>query len=237
MCGRISQAREVMDYLQSIGLPESRVFDEMPVPHRFNVAPGTRPLAIHMLAGTDEPAAEPIRWSYHSGWAKKENRQPDINATIEKALGRYWKPLWSKGRLIIPADGWYEWTGPKKERQPWHIRARDGEPIFMAAISNWKAEPAERAEDAGFAIVTSASLGGMVDVHDRRPIVFTADDAKEWLDMDFSAEHAENLARTAALPSEAFEWYQVTRAVGNNRNDGPEMIVPITSDENRITLG
>lgn len=227
MCGRISQARDLMDYAESMGMPPDAIFDIMPPPRRFNVAPGSKVLGIHMLDG-EHCTAEPMRWGYHSGWAKSEGRPADINATIEKALGRYWKSLWMHGRMIVPADGWYEWTGEKPNKQPWFIRPRDQAPMFIAAVSNWKANPADRAEDAGFAIVTSASMGGMVDVHDRRPIVLMAKDAMEWVDMSNSAEYADNLARTAALPSDAFEWYQVTKAVGSYRNDGPEMVKPIT---------
>jgi putative SOS response-associated peptidase YedK len=213
-----------MDYYSSLGLPESEILKRMPTPQRFNVAPGTRPLAFHSLTGDDKITAEGVLWSYHSGWAKKEGRGPDINAKAEKALGSYWKPLWSKGRMIIPADGWYEWTGEKPNKQPWHIRAVDEQPLFIAAVSNWQADPAERKEDAGFAIVTAAAIGGMVDIHARRPIVFAAKEALEWMDLSFSAEHAENLARTAALTAESFEWYPVTKAVGYSKNDGPEMV-------------
>ncbi len=126
--------------------------------------------------------------------------------------------------MIIPADGWFEWTGGKPNKQPWHIRAVNEGPIFLAAVSNWTADPEKRKEDAGFAIVTTESLGGMVDVHARRPVVFAAKEALEWMDLDFSAEYAENLARTAALSAESFEWYPVTKAVGYAKNDHPEMV-------------
>lgn len=231
MCGRISQARDLMDYYTSIGLPESEIFERMPAPVRFNVAPGSRPLAFHRLADNGKVTAEPVLWSYHSGWAKKMSRGPDINAKLEKALGSYWKSLWSQGRLIVPVDGWYEWTGEKPNKQPWHIRSVNEEPLFLAAVSNWTADATKRKEDAGFAIVTTEALGGMVDVHARRPIVLTARDAQDWMDLSFSAEYAENMARTAALSADSFEWYPVTKAVGNYRNDGPEMVKSLDPTE------
>lgn len=230
MCGRISQARDVMDYLHGLGIPESEIFERMPVPRRFNVSPSINILAVHMLDG-NKIDAEPVHWGYHSAWAKKEEMPPTINATIEKAMGGFWKSLWKNGRLIVPADGWYEWVGEKPNKQPYFITPRNHEPMFMCAVSNWKADPEKRADDAGLAIVTSASLGGMVDVHDRRPIVLSAVNALEWLDLSWSPEQAEQLARETARPPEDFEWYPVTKAVGSVRNDGPEMVVPLGEHE------
>lgn len=40
----------------------------------------------------------------------------------------------------------------------------------------------EHACEAGFMIVTADTEGGMIDVHHRRPIVFSAPDAAPWLD-------------------------------------------------------
>ena len=37
-------------------------------------------------------------------------RKPCINARVEKALtGRYFRHMFSEGRVIIPTGGWYEW--------------------------------------------------------------------------------------------------------------------------------
>ena len=36
----------------------------------------------------------------------------------------------------------------------------------------------------GFVIITAASDQGMVDIHDRKPLVFTPEHAREWIDPD-----------------------------------------------------
>jgi putative SOS response-associated peptidase YedK len=44
-----------------------------------------------------------------------------ISARIERAAtGRYFRHMWREGRVIVPADGWYEWTGEEGRKQPWH---------------------------------------------------------------------------------------------------------------------
>ncbi|MNM71638.1 putative SOS response-associated peptidase YedK [compost metagenome] len=66
----------------------------------------------------------------------------------------------------------------------------------------------------------------MLDVHDRRPVVLRPEQAREWLDLETSSERAEQLLHEA-LPEDTFEWYPVGSAVGNWRNNGPELIQPI----------
>jgi putative SOS response-associated peptidase YedK len=97
----------------------------------------------------------------------------------------------------------------------------------MAALAN-VAPATEHKASNGFTIVTADAQGGMVDVHDRRPVILSAADAALWLDPDLSAEQAQHLLNATALSPECFEWYQVDRAVGNVRSQGPKLAAPIT---------
>nr|WP_244915494.1 SOS response-associated peptidase family protein [Pantoea allii] len=63
----------------------------------------------------------------------------------------------------------------------------------------------------GFVIVTAESSKGMVDIHDRRPLVLSPDSVREWLSKKTSPERAEQIAHEAALPESDFSWYKVTR--------------------------
>lgn len=53
--------------------------------------------------------------------------------------------------------------------------------------------------------LTADSLEGMVDVHARRPVAVSAEDARRWLDPGLTPEEAEHLARTSMLDAELFE--------------------------------
>jgi putative SOS response-associated peptidase YedK len=75
-------------------------------------------------------------------------------------------------------------------------------------------------------IITDASDEGMVDIHDRRPVVLGPEEAREWLEADLTAERAEQLARHSR-PVADFEWYAVGREVGNVRNKGPGLIASL----------
>ncbi|ROM89388.1 hypothetical protein BK673_30260 [Pseudomonas fluorescens] len=47
----------------------------------------------------------------------------------------------------------------------------------------------------GFVIITAASDQGMVDIHDRKPLVLSTKNAREWIDPETSVLRAEEFAR------------------------------------------
>tara|TARA_R110000868_G_scaffold155362_1_gene381795 strand:- start:9718 stop:10023 length:306 start_codon:yes stop_codon:yes gene_type:complete len=99
--------------------------------------------------------------------------------------------------------------------------------MFYAAIGHFpRGDNGEASETNGFAIVTSASGQGMVDIHDRMLVVLPPDVAREWLDYGLPAESAEALARHHAEPVDSFEWYKVSKDVGNVKNKGAGLIIP-----------
>ncbi len=95
----------------------------------------------------------------------------------------------------------------------------------MAAIGS---VPFERGDEAeGFLIVTAAADKGLVDIHDRRPLVMTQEAAREWMRQDIGGKEAEKIAADGAVSADKFIWHCVTRAVGNAKNQGPELIEPL----------
>src|SRR5690606_28957051 len=127
----------------------------------------------------------------------------------------FWRPLLAR-RAVVPADGWYEWTGEPGRRQPWLIRARDERPILFAALTAWR-DGAEGPEH-GMAIVTDDAAGGMLDVHDRRPVALTPEDARAWAVPAVPWEDARDIL-TTPRPEDAFFWYPVTARVNSSRFD------------------
>jgi len=132
----------------------------------------------------------------------------------------------------VAADGWYEWVkdpdDPQK-KQPYYIRRKDGEPLWFAALAQLDRNAMVERDGDGFVILTADSDQGMLDIHDRRPIVLEADLARQWVDPDLPLARAEEIVRDLALPVEAFEWFAVDRAVGNVRNEGPGLIEAVST--------
>lgn len=223
MCGRYVRARAAIDYVVPLTVDRDPRLPDNDEPS-WNVRPSTHQPVIY----PDATVAR-VRWGYLPGWAAAKGLQPIINAKSEKLLGT-WKCLARHGRVIVPGDFWYEWiTAGDGGKQPYAIRLRSGGPMWMAGLCSVPAGGEEHEHD-GFLIVTATADAGLVDVHDRRPVVFDAAAARDWLDAGTSAEAADALAREAALPGEAFEWYPVSRDVNKSARgavDEPNLIEPI----------
>jgi putative SOS response-associated peptidase YedK len=55
----------------------------------------------------------------------------------------------------------------------------------------------------------------LLDIHDRRPVVLSAELAREWLDPATPKERAEQMVLLQGEGSDAFQWHRVSKAVGN----------------------
>lgn len=225
MCGRFAQYQGLADYLRELDAEQDVIsgYDNVPI-GRYNVAPGSRVLILHNA--DNGLRIDPCHWGWAPFWATGKRPAP-INARVETVTtGKFFKALWPQGRALVMADGWYEWVpDPQdpKRKQPFFIRLKSQAPMFMAALAEVRTGLGPHEGD-GFVIITAASDEGMVDIHDRRPLVLGPADARAWIDPDLGAEQAERLARERCLPVEAFEWFPVAKDVGNVRNEGAELI-------------
>jgi putative SOS response-associated peptidase YedK len=223
MCGRLDQ-NDIARLIANFGWADE-IFNRSNAEGSYNVAPGSYRPVLH--ADGDALFVDDMHWGYRSSWAQASGKIPvAINTRLEKITNSYWRTLLKRGRAVVPADGWYEWTGEKGVKQPWHIHRADGSPLYLAALAN-VAPPTEHKASNGFTIVTADAQGGLIDVHDRRPVVLTAEDAAVWLDPDLPSEQAEHLIRSVALGPDRFAWHMVDKALGNVRNQGPGVAAPI----------
>src|SRR5690606_26058908 len=87
----------------------------------------------------------------------------------------------------------------------------------------------EVSAETGFAVVTDDAAGGMVDLHDRRPVCLTAEDALNWMDPDLPVDDALAILSTPR-PESAFRWWAVTRKMGNSRYQDADASKPINGD-------
>lgn len=134
--------------------------------------------------------------------------------------------MWKSSRIVVPADGWYEWVLEEGSKQSYFIQPIDGEPLYFAGLST-VAPGQDHREGDGFVIVTDASDSGMLDIHDRRPLVLTNAEAKLWVDPETSFEEANHIANTVETPTEAFCWFRVTKGVNKVGNDAPALNEPL----------
>ena len=223
MCGRLSQYRGIHDFVAVLSIPDALINHVGDAPlNRYNAAPTTALAVLHHHE--QRVYADDLRWGWRPHWAK--DRAAPINARVEKvAHGPFFRAIWRQ-RLIVPVDNWFEWVDAEdKTRQPWLIRRADRGAVFCAAIGQCPTPDADARDDDGFVIITADSAGGLLDIHDRRPVVFCAELVHEWLDPATPVERAEQMLLFEGESSENFEWHKVGKAVGNTRNQGASLIL------------
>lgn len=228
MCGRYSIYESMDHYLRQLSLDLVVIngYDHEPI-ERYNVAPGTKVEIITPAAGGVR--VDKVKWGWAPFWAKGKRPDP-INARGETVMtGKFFKALWPDGRALAPANGWFEWVADPedvKRKQPYYITPVDGAPLYFAALAEVHSG-LEPDEEDGFVIITAEADRGLVDIHDRKPLVLTAALAREWVNPRTSVERAAEIVREGSRPAEDFCWFAVSRDVGNVRSQGGELIVPL----------
>ncbi len=226
MCGR---------YV-SISTPEqlSERFDATRVAvadlqQRYNVAPTNQ---VPVIVDRDgERTVDTMRWGLVPVWAKELGKGPmPINARVETIHEkRMFSGAFKKRRVIIPADGFYEWQPREgsKKKQPWFIHAPDNRPLAFAGIwGRWTdKETGDVVEST--CIITRDAAGRMTDLHNRMPVVLPDTLFSTWLEAtEQEAPYLHEVIASAGVP--ALEAMTVSDRVNNVRNKGPELLEPGT---------
>jgi len=199
--------------------------DEMVFPPRYNIAP-TQPVCIvrNGLSGAREMAL--VRWGLIPSWAKDPAQLSTlINARSETAASKpSFRAAMRHKRCLIPADGFYEWTGPKGEKQPHLIELQADQsgvrPIMgLAGIwEHWLG--ADGSEIETMAILTAPANAEMRAVHDRMPLILDPDMFDGWLDCGSGS--SAHLGPFLEPPRDGLVQIRpVSRSLNNPRNEGP----------------
>ena len=159
--------------------------------------------------------------------------------TLESS--RLFSPYFQNARCLVPADAFYEWkkisvtgiVGGKKresvEKQPVVFRMQD-ERMFMFAglFSVWRNVQGE--EFPSFAIITTEPNELMKPVHNRMPVILHENDFDQWLHRD--NKDTEELKKLLfPYPAEQMKAYPVSKLVSSSRNDRPECLEPIKTEQ------
>lgn len=157
-------------------------------------------------------------------------------------------------RCAVPADGYYEWLKPAPgapkgaRKRPFYIRPADGSLIFFAGLYEWWKDPAAAEDDPEKWLLSCTILTGpspeagtgddtldqLAGLHDRLPLPMNAETMDAWLDPqkldtpDAAAALVDQVRAQANQTASAWTLDEVDPAVGNVRNNGPELIEPLT---------
>lgn len=166
------------------------------------------------------------RWGLVPGWARDARGGARmINARAETvATARAYARSFARRRCLVPADGWYEWLRPDgAAKQPYYMTRADGGVLVFAGIwSIWSGggEPL-----LSCSVITTPARGDLALVHDRMPLLLPPRRWAAWL--AGAGEPAELLTPPTDETLAAIEIRPVGRAVGDVRNDGPELVARV----------
>ncbi len=230
MCGRYVSASSPALLAERFGVEEVRVDEHA---QNYNVTPRTEVPVVAVSKGVR--VLDRVRWGLVPSWAKTlsiGDRQ--INARADTIASKpAYKRAFRKRRCIIPADGFYEWQviEGRKQKQPWFIRRRDGEPLAFAGLWEiWHDPDAPDPDGAprirSCVIVTTDANGLMRPIHDRMPVVLPESAWDRWLDPDFDDVERLQMLLVPA-PDEEFEAWPVSLAVNKPANNGAELLEPV----------
>jgi putative SOS response-associated peptidase YedK len=217
MCGRFSQrtdSKRIAEYFEVTEVPR--------VEPRYNIAPTQNILGISVSEDGREAAY--YKWGLIPSWAKDVSMGARlINARSETVTEKpSFREAFKRRRLIIPADGFYEWQRAGDRKQPFFFHMRDDSPFGFAGLwDRWKSETGEVIESC--TILTTEANEVLRPIHDRMPVILHAEDYQLWLDDDLrKSSLREELLRP--FPASEMEAYPVSPSINSPRNQGASLI-------------
>ena len=219
MCGRFnvtSNMRQVAQVLQA------KIPDLMDTSIRlpdYNIAP------THAIAAATQDHEREIgvfRWGLLPSWATNPRLGSRlINARSETLDTKpSFRNAFRHRRCLIPASGFYEWTGTKTPRQPWHIYQTTGALLMMAGL--WESHP-EFGNTC--AIITCAPSNWMAQYHNRMPVFLENRTWDTWLNPKANAAALKPLLK--APGEDLLVANPISSIVNNPRNNRPDVLRPL----------
>jgi len=125
----------------------------------------------------------PARFGLVPHWYAKSIRDwkaSTFNARLDSVADKpVFRGAWTYRRCIVPAEAFFEWSGPKIDRQKWRITRADNHPLGFAGI--WDCANTLEGELWSFAILTRDAGADMRAIHEREPIVLHPDRWQDWV--------------------------------------------------------
>lgn len=230
MCGRYASTRGAPDLSAQFD-----AFDETPggVVGRFNLAPTDPAPLVRVSRSAGKRVLSVGRWGLVPHWARDARVGARmINARAETvASARAYADAFTHRRALVPADGWYEWRRDETGKHPYFMTPRDGSVLALAGLwSRWGPDGL-----LTFTVVTTAAVGRFAAVHDRMPLILAPAQWDRWLSGEPIPQIPTPGAGSAVAPATpvppehlaGLEIRPVGPAVGNVRNDGPELVARV----------
>lgn len=230
MCGRYARQLEfeiMVDQREALERLSPLLVDQlMQREPAYNICPTqTQPVVSRTSDG--EAELKGMRWGLVPPWAKDlKIGAHAINARVETVQEKpMFRAAFKKRRALVPATGYYEWTGEAGSKQPFFIYPPDHCLLFFAGLCEaWKDKEDPAAEwIRTFTIITGKPGKVSGDIHDRQPVILPASMFEAW----FEGTPEEAAELLAEVPEAELVYHPVTKAVSSPKNKGEQLVEPI----------
>ncbi|HNW35815.1 MAG TPA: SOS response-associated peptidase [Candidatus Ozemobacteraceae bacterium] len=226
MCGRFSLIATWQSLLDAMKAEPPKQYTA-----RYNIAPSQPVLLLWRNEDTGRREFTHALWGLVPSWSNEDRPvNPLINARAETAATKpAFRESFRRRRCLIPATGFYEWSGTGGKKQPWHFQMRDGGLFAFAGLWERLVSPVG-GEIETCAILTTTANRLVAKVHDRMPCILQPEAFDAWIG---DGEETPGSAQTTAVqkllrpfPDLAMRSIAVATGVNSPAVDGPACLEP-----------
>ncbi len=220
MCGRYYSRADKQRIAEAL---KAKAPEGLEVRATYNAAPQSFQPVVR-LDREGERVLSQMRWGLVPLWAKDVKiGRSTVNARAETVMkAPAFREAFQRRRCLVPASGFYEWMQvDAKTRQPFAVTVKDAEVIAFAGLwERWK-DPANGEWLLTYTILTTDPNELMSPIHDRMPVIVRPQDYQRWLEPGDAERLPVDLLKP--FPAEEMQAWKVGAAVGNVKNDSPEL--------------
>jgi len=184
-----------------------------------NIAP-SQPVPVIRLDHNGEREFLLVRWGLVPAWVKDPRKFTTlINARSETVFEKpSFRAAITHRRCLVPANGFYEWTGARGHKTPHYIRRHDGGLIAFAGLwETWLG--IDGSEFDSMAILTTQANATMEPIHGRMPVIVPQEHHAAWLDVR-ETEKADVAALLRPAPDDLLVVEPVTWSLSHKKQSG-----------------
>ncbi|WMT43522.1 SOS response-associated peptidase [Paenibacillus sp. D2_2] len=222
MCGRFTITAPIEEIMIRYYIEKSTIINYQPI---YNAAPMQYVPAV--VSSKNGNRLGELRWGLVPSWAKDDKiGSKMINARAETITEKpSFNKLLSSHRCIFPADGFYEWKQWNVSKQPYRILMKDDRIFSFAGLYEMWIDSDGNKLATG-TIITTEPNRLMADIHNRMPVILRSEDEAAWLDRK-NTDVPSLLKLLRPYDADEMRAYPVSTAVGNVRNNFPELLQEI----------
>lgn len=197
MCGRFVGFRSLHELKKTFPIDKATC----EVTENYNVGPSQEVLAI--IKYEKENWLEKLHWGLVPFWAKDISiGNKLINARAETIASKpSFRNAFKKHRCLIPADGFYEWKGPKGQKQPMLITLPESKPFAFAGLwETWNKKDDQDTIYKSCTIITTEASDSVREIHHRMPAILKPEMYESWLDpLNQNINELKNILQTGIV--------------------------------------